>query len=136
MKYDSFFIPAAPIGKVQIFSPFSVTFEKSDASTVTVNMLLDTGSDVSFIPKKAVSILEQRIGTRLPYGSKTIEDFRGRISRHPKISFFLKFSDFLTEEFEFVVLNQKYGIIGRDILNQLTITFNGPELNYAILRSN
>ncbi len=110
--------PPAPVARVSLRDPVS------GASCVDVPMLVDSGADVTVLPRSVVVALGVAPsessgvelagfdGTRVVAGAVTLEMrlcgrlFRGR----------------------FLVAPVDRGILGRNILNALTLTLDGPRL--------
>ncbi len=92
-------------------------------------MLLDTGADITIIPKFAVENLDLDY-TQSP--EIRLEDFEGKKSIAQSADLFLFFEE---QKFRarFPLIEQSYGIIGRNILNRFKIEFDGQNLLWKIL---
>ena len=112
------FQPPAPVAIVEVRS------RDSGASVSNVTMLLDSGADVSFLPRASIANLVD-FDQALP--QYEVEAFDGTRSAAPALSLELRF---LGKSFrgQFLVINQSYGVLGRNILNNLSLVFDGPAL--------
>ena len=119
---DTNFKPPAPIAIVTIRSP------QTDATVSGVPMLLDTGADVTLVPRDRVSTLidmdklQQRI---------QLEAFDGTTSTVPVVQLELQM---LGKSFrgQFILIDSDYGILGRNILNSLTVLLDGPARSWSL----
>jgi hypothetical protein len=113
--YDaSGFDPPAPMALVTVKS------ERLDAVIEGVPMLLDTGADVSLLPRSFVERLISSDAERYQ-----LEAFDGTKSSAVAVTAELQF---LGKSFrgQFLLVDGSYGILGRNILNSLSILFDGP----------
>jgi len=119
--YDSIrFSPPAPVALVTLRNP-------EDRSKATeIIMLLDSGADVTLLPRSVVEKLA------LAYSSDAYElsDFGGGTSVSRAIRAELVFHG-LTFRGQFLLMEQEWGIIGRNILNLVSLTFGGPKLSWT-----
>jgi len=122
MKYSDTYSPPAPVANVKLRNPETLE------SITNVPMLLDTGSDITLLPKSFC----KEIGVEI---SETefleLEGFnQGR-----SIAFYVRLEFiFLNKMFRgnFLVYEQDEGIVGRDILNEFSILFNGKNLEWNV----
>ena len=116
-KYDAEnFDPPAPVAYV------SVRDTKTGASLSNVPMLIDTGADVTLLPANYVEQLGMKPVHDVAY---EIQGFDGE----PKLAQMVELElVFLGKKFsgQFLLIDQPIGILGRNILNVLSITFDGP----------
>jgi hypothetical protein len=115
---DRFFSPPAPVGLVNLHHAASAT------TLSDIPMLLDLGADVTLLPRYAVEFL----------GLTTVSDeryelvgFDGSKSVSQAVWLSLKFLH-KTFNGRFLLIEQEYGILGRDVLNHLALVFDGPQL--------
>lgn len=123
--YDSTgFQPPAPVALV------TVRLTATGVAVPNVTMLLDTGADVSFVPREAIAQLLET-GQVLP--QYELEAFDGTTSVAPAMHLELQF---LGKSFrgQFLVIEQSYGVIGRNVLNNISLVFDGPALNWKEIR--
>lgn len=117
--YDAhFFNPPAPLARV--------TLRNAGAGkTVSdVPMLIDSGADVTLIPQQSVTLLGVSIEPDTGY---EVMGFDGRKSIAQAVSLDLIF---LRRAFRgrFLVSNQEWGVVGRDVLNHVSVLLDGPRL--------
>jgi predicted aspartyl protease len=116
-KYDAEnFDPPAPVAYVSLRDP------ATGASLSDVPMLMDTGADVSFLPRSYIELLGTEPAADVVY---EIQGFDGESKLANVIELELVF---LGKKFsgQFLLIDQPMGILGRNILNVLSITFDGP----------
>ncbi|HLX65289.1 MAG TPA: retropepsin-like aspartic protease [Planctomycetota bacterium] len=117
--YDSRFDPPAPLARVDL--------QNVDSGIVvsSVPMLIDSGADATMIP---LSIAEQ---LNLPAGDKAfeLEAFDGKKSVQHTVRAELQF---LKRAFkgQYLTVDQEYGYLGRDIINQVSLLLDGPRSNW------
>lgn len=119
--YDArWFDPPAPAAEVSVRNP------QTGTTLSDVPMLLDSGADVSLIPR---SYIEQ-LGLDLIADSVyELMGFDGTTSFAPVVETELLFLG-RTFRGRFLVLEQEWGILGRDIINHVRLWLNGPELTW------
>ncbi len=84
-------------------------------------MLLDTGADVTLLPQSIV----RELGIGYSADSYELSDFEGRTSSTHSVRaepIFLS----LTFRGQFLLIEQDWGIIGRNILNAVFLNYDGP----------
>lgn len=115
-KYSETYNPSAPIANITLRNPESLE------SVHNVSMLLDTGSDITLVPRSfCVQIGAAASKSRF----LELEAF----DQSKSIAFYVRLDlIFLNKIFRgnFLVYDQTEGIIGRDILNKFSILFRGP----------
>ena len=119
--YDAIrFTPPAPLALV--------TFRNTatGASLPDVPMLLDSGADVTLVPRQAIL----RLGVSIdPSAVYELMGFDGNRSSAQAVHLDLVF---LRRTFRgrFLLIDHECGILGRDILNHLSLFLDGPRLNW------
>ena len=116
---DARFDPPAPLALV------TVTTEQSGILIHDVPMLLDTGADVSLLPRSQVA--SQASPDAKQY---ELEAFDGTKSTAPAITAELQF---LGKSFrgQFLLIDSWHGVLGRNILNNLSLLLDGPSRKWT-----
>ena len=110
------FSPPAPVVSVTLRNP------ENGTERANILMLLDTGADVTLLPQSIVG----ELGIGYSADSYEISDFEGRTSNAHAVRAEMIFLD-LTFRGQFLLIEQDWGIIGRNILNAVSLTFDGPK---------
>ena len=89
-------------------------------------MLLDTGADVTVLPQNVADELE------LNYSASSYEvtGFEDRSSLARAVRAEMLFLG-LTFRGQFLLVEQDWGIIGRNVLNAVSLTFDGPRSSWG-----
>ena len=115
--YDTLhFDPPAPVSRVTLRN------SQNGVSVSDVILLLDTGADVTLLPRVAV----ERIGVALVADQQyELMGFDGSKSFVPVVVVDMIF---LNRAFRgrYLLIEADRGILGRDILNHVTLLLNGP----------
>jgi hypothetical protein len=116
------FDPPAPVALVTVRS------EQPVAEIHDVPMLLDTGADVSLLPRSHVSQLVTPDAQHYE-----LEAFDGTRSSAPAVHVELTF---LGKSFrgQFLLIEGWHGVLGRNVLNNLSVLFDGPSTNWSEAR--
>jgi hypothetical protein len=117
--YDAVrFDPPAPLALVTVIS------EQLGIAIHDVPMLLDTGADVSLLPRSHVVRLATPDAKQYE-----LEAFDGTKSTVPAITAELQF---LGKSFrgQFLLIENWHGVLGRNILNNLSVLFDGPSCKW------
>ena len=109
------FDPPAPVARARLAS--------STRTAADVPMLLDTGADVSVVPR---SIAEQIDAASRPSGIR-LEMYDGAQVEVDVADLTLEFGTYRFRG-AFVVADAEHGVLGRNILNLLVLTLDGPSL--------
>lgn len=113
------FAPPAPVASVVVRRP------DGDSSVSDVPMLIDSGADVTLIPKSAIeSLALAGAGQRYQLVS-----FDGTKSESEAVQADLVF---LNRRFrgQYLLIEGNVGILGRDVLNHLRLLLDGPLLTW------
>ena len=116
-RYDADrFDPPAPLAEVTLSDP------ATGARCDRVRMLIDTGADISVVPRSAVSQLALSVEQAAQY---EVAGFGEGRSTLPAIDLRMTF---LGHNFrgQFLVVEQDHGILGRNVLNAVRIHLDGP----------
>ena len=89
-------------------------------------MLLDTGADVTLLPRTAVEPLLSDL-TDLP--SYKLIGFDGNRSTAQAVNLEIRFNKKLFRG-QFLLTDEPHGVLGRNILNSLSLHFDGPTLTW------
>ncbi len=120
--YDSvLFNSPAPLARVTLRHP------SSGATVSDVPMRLDTGADVTLLPQASVERLGIRVDSNEGY---ELMGFDGSVSVAQVVEVDVLF---LRRAFKgrFLLINQEWGLLGRDTLNHVSLLFDGLRLEWS-----
>jgi len=114
------FDPPAPLALV--------TLRNLGTGTVLsdVPMLLDSGADVTLVPQAAVNQLGVAV---IPDSQYELKGFDGSTSFAPVARLGLGFCG-RTFRGQFLLIDQEWGILGRNVLNAVPLLLDGPHLTW------
>lgn len=115
------FNPPAPLAQVSLRNP------ESGAIISDVPLLLDTGADVTLLPRDS----PERVGVRsLPDQDCELVGFDGSTSFAPVV--FLDMV-FLNRVFRgrYLLVDGECGVLGRDVLNHVILLLDGPSQRWS-----
>ncbi len=115
-KYDAEnFDPPAPVANVTLRNP------ATGASLSDVPMLIDTGADVTLLPREYA----ERLGIEAESEAYEVQGYDGETSLADAVKLEMVFLD---RKFtgQFLLIDQSIDILGRNVLNAIPILFNGP----------
>jgi hypothetical protein len=104
-------------------APLALVTVKSEQLGVVIDgvpMLLDTGADVSLLPRSETAALVAPDARQYE-----LEAFDGRRSTAPAVVAELLFLG-KTFRGQFLLIDGWHGVLGRNVLNNLTLLFDGP----------
>lgn len=113
--------PPAPVAQVTLRNT------NNSAATAECILLLDTGADVTLLPRSAVA----RIGVKPESGSQyQLTGFDGSTTF---ASVAVADMIFLNRVYrgKYLLIEQEEGVLGRDVLNHLLILLNGPKQEWS-----
>lgn len=113
------FSPPAPVAQVSLIHP------DTGQTLDDVLMLLDTGADITLVPAEAL----RNLGVETLPGLYALEGFNGTPVMVPAAYLSLRFLG-RTFRGRFLVIDQKIGILGRNVLNHLVLVLDGPRLHW------
>jgi hypothetical protein len=115
------FRPPAPLARVTLRHP-----EKGNTLS-DVPMLIDSGADVTLIPLASVNLLGATIDSGEGYELMSFDGSRS-VARSVQLDLL-----FLRRTFKgrFLLIDQDWGILGRDILNHVALLLHGPRLTWS-----
>ena len=111
---SSNFRPPAPVALVTFRSP------ASNATVSNVPMLLDTGADVSLVPRDSIANIAVFSGAEYE-----LEAYDGARTTAPAVELVMQFLG-KTFRGQFLAAGGDHGVLGRNILNNLSLQLNGP----------
>ena len=119
--YDSQrFDPPAPIAEIVVTNPINVK------QVSNVSMLIDTGAVITLIPQTVIDKLDVEI---IPDSSYELIGFGGNIQTFSAVRLELLFCG-KTFRGQFLPVSQEWGILGSNILNKLSLLYEGPALEW------
>jgi predicted aspartyl protease len=101
---------------VKIGTPFS------SSPSVTVNAFVDSGADITAIPSTLTRQFELRRAD-----TAMLRGFDGRVTGSPVFSVAMAIADGEHKFIRAVAWEESYALLGRDLLNQLKLTLDGPQ---------
>lgn len=121
-NYDaSHFDPPAPVARVTLRNPHN------GATVSDVLLLLDTGADVTLLPRMAV----ERLGVPLLANQRyELMGFDGSKSFAPVVMLDTIFLQ-LAFRGRYLLIEEERGILGRDILNHVMVLLDGPRQQWS-----
>jgi hypothetical protein len=99
---------------------------ESGMMKVGVPMLLDTGADVTLLPQGVA----EELGLSYSASSYELIGFEDRSSLARAVRAEMVFLG-LTFRGQFLLVEQEWGIIGRNVLNAIPLTLDGPRLSWG-----
>jgi hypothetical protein len=116
-------MPAYDAARFHPAAPLAMVVVKSDQLSITVEdvpMLLDTGADVSLLPRSQLAPLLSPDARHYE-----LESFDGTKSTAPAVIAELRL---LGKSFrgQFLLIDNWHGVLGRNVLNHLSLVFDGP----------
>lgn len=117
---DTLFDPPAPLAKTTLRNP------QNGRKASDVPMLLDSGADVTLVPQAVIDQLGAQV---IPDTSYEVTGFDGNTSLIPAVQLELVL---LNKVFKgrFLLIDQNWGVVGRDILNLVSLLLDGPRLTW------
>jgi hypothetical protein len=99
----------------------------SGAIVDEVSMVLDSGADISALPKAVVDALALAVGDRV----YEVMAYDNTVRECPTVRAEVVF---MRGRFkgQFIVLDQDDGVLGRNILNHFIVTLDGPSLKWDV----
>jgi hypothetical protein len=124
--YDgTWFTPPAPLARVTLRNP------NTGAVCSDVPLLIDSGADVTLVPRTAVD----RLGlTVAPDKQYELVGFDGTASLAAVVQLEFVFCR-RTFRGQFLVIDQEWGILGRNVANAVPLLLDGPRLTWQEYRT-
>lgn len=122
------FSPPAPLVHVTLRNP------DNSQLVADVPMLLDTGADVTLLPRKSVEQLNIKLEAQSQY---EMIGFDGNASLSSVVELEMTFLE-KTFRGKFLLMEQEWGSIGRNVLNSPSLLFDGPRLRWepSVMKQN
>ena len=124
-SYDFRYDPPAPIALASLKNP------SNGMMLLDIPMLLDSGADITLLPHYVVDALGLNIDTQTAI---ELQGFDGNRSSSGVVEVHLSFES-LTFRGNYVLTPSGMGVVGRDILNLITLTLKGKELVWEASKS-
>jgi hypothetical protein len=117
-------LPVSSLISLNEFNP------KNGVSLADVPMLIDTGSDVSLVPRTCAEQLDASIDPEQIY---ELMSFDGEVSQTVAVEVDLSL---LNRTFKglYLLTGDDVGVLGRDILNFIALVIDGPQLTWTDYR--
>jgi hypothetical protein len=122
------FDPPAPVASVSLIN------EVTGESLSDILMQLDTRADVTLIPQEAARLLDLALSET----QYELISFDGTRSTTAAVQLKMQLGRY-TFRGKYLLIDQSVGVISRDILNLVSILFDGPQLawtEYRITKNN
>ena len=111
--------PPAPIVRATVRGPSQVA--------IAVPMLIDTGSDITVVPRSVA----EAVGAALHPSRISVQFYSGAEETWDEAHLTVGLARFRFEGL-FLVAESSYGILGRNVLNLVLLTLDGPRLRWSI----
>lgn len=118
---DELFSPPAPFAKVILRNPTTRT------TLTDVPMLLDSGADVTLVPQFCLASLGIAPSADQQY---ELMGFDGSVSSASVVRLEMVFLGRVFKG-QYLVIDQAWGVLGRNIMNAISLLFDGPRLTWA-----
>jgi hypothetical protein len=115
---DGFDPPAAVLEAVLVFS------KKLRAS---IRMQIDSGADLTCIPSHLVPTSRP-----IRFGITYVSGYDGAITKRKTVFVSILFGEHRFENIEVLPIESRTGLLGRDLLNALEVTLDGPARSLLI----
>ena len=123
-NYNQQVQPPAPFIYVAVVAP------DQTARVERIPALIDTGADITVIPRKLITDLGL-----IKFSEIGVRGFRLRTQPLDTFLVRLHIHDWEIEALEVIAEDESHCLLGRDLLNQFLITLDGPGLSLEIRRS-
>ncbi|MBI4318235.1 MAG: hypothetical protein HY675_07085 [Chloroflexi bacterium] len=113
------FDPPAPVVRAKVFGPDQTVYRG-------VPLLLDTGADISVIPLDVATA----VGAVIHHSSVPVEFLGGERMTCAQGDLVVEFLKYRFQG-RFLLAESAYGVLGRNVLNLLLLTIDGPNLLWS-----
>jgi predicted aspartyl protease len=124
VPYDLTYFPPAPVLAVTIQSPHDPNL------STTISAVIDTGSDITVMP----DWLPVRLGLR-PLREALIAGYDGSLRRVPVYRAHISIGRLILHNVRIVAIPTTESLLGRNVLNQLDLHLNGPQLVLEVMNA-
>jgi hypothetical protein len=118
--YDSSMSPPAPVAEVDVWV-------SDGAAPISVPMLLDSGSDVTIVPLLAA----QRAGASIQPYAVPLRTYSGELVYRDRARLAVRLLRY-TFRGDYLIDDVPVGILGRNVMNSLVLTLDGPRLSWSV----
>jgi hypothetical protein len=118
--YDSSYHPPAPVAQVMLRDM------NSGGMTLEIPVLLDTGADVTLLPRLAV----QRLGVNPLSKDYELLGFDGSLTIAQAAELDMVFLNKIYRG-RYLLINDDRGILGRDVLGSVALLLHGPRQEWS-----
>jgi len=116
--------PPGPVARVQVRN------RDTGRALTDVQLLIDSGADVTLIPRHVADALQLE---PVPDERYALIGFDGNETTAPVVRLELVFCQRLFRG-RFLLIDQETGILGRNVLNALPLLLDGPQLQWGLSR--
>lgn len=121
--YESdLYSPPAPVARVTLRNP------ENGLALADVSLIIDSGADVTLLPRAAVAFLGIAIDSETKYELRGFDD---STTYSPSVFAEVVFAQ-TTFRGGYLLIEQEVGLLGRDILNHFSLLLDGPHLVWEI----
>ena len=122
-KYSSLFADSPPVPRlmVKISSPRDVNISKN------IMAIVDTGASKTCVPSDLIRYLGC-----IEYRNVNVYGVTGGPNRRKIVIVHMKLSECEYKNFEVLEIDRGYAVIGRDILNDYNLLFDGPNKAWRV----
>lgn len=107
-----------------------VSVAEGNKTTATVSLMIDSGSDVTVLPESVVGVLGLKAVDRLDLFAFDHD----RASSYNVVEVALKIGLIRLRAVRICVAPGPYGLLGRDLLDRVTLELHGPQQRWVLLR--
>ena len=109
---------------------FPACYPQSPKTLAGVQLLIDSGADVTLLPKVSIDKLGMQIDPKLQY---ELAGFDGQRSFAAAVDLDLTFTETVIRG-RYLVTDDSVGVLGRDVLNFFVLLLNGPAGEWSSTR--
>jgi hypothetical protein len=122
IAYDTRHDPPAPVAQATVANAIQRRRRRNAPA------LLDTGSDMTAIPRSLASALQL-----YPIGRIRLEDVQAQTLQVLTYAVQLSIAGLIIPRLEVILTGLNYVVLGRDVLNRFYVLLNGPDAVFEIL---